>query len=405
MAIRFGFGSDHFYVGYNLNDNLKKLLAGQTLSVMGSSLTDKALPILLLNLSGGTALTGLVRSVATIPTLVLTPLFGVWAETAQPRVLVWLNVLFAFASVVLVYATNAKNVGLIVLALVLAQAASAAFIPVYNRVLAALTPPGADEAARTGQMQSIFSRLATASGEGLAPTLVRVLAGSVFFVDAVSFVLSGIIAWTLPTLPVVATPSGGNAQSKLEAFFADARAGLAAVDKGLLLVLVAAFAIWMTEAAVLPALPGAKPVLGWVFATKALVEFATATSMLGLGWSYTNRILTWAGIILGFSSILLASSTWLGSSAAIVGAVLSGIGSNTLGVGVNNRLFYADRSATARVSALVMVATKLAEIAFLLVSTQVADTYGASTSFFGAGVLMTVTTFIVFVFLRPRSSN
>jgi MFS family permease len=388
-----------------LNNSLKKLLAGQTLSVMGSSLTDKALPILLLNLSGGTSLTGLVRSVATLPTLVLTPLLGVWAETAQPRILVWLNVLFAFASVVLVYAVNAKNVGLIVLALILAQGASAAFIPVYNRVLAALTPPGEAEAARTGQMQSIFSRLATASGEGLAPTLVRVLAGGVFFFDAVSFVLSGIIAWTLPSLPVVEAPSGGNAQSKLETFFADARAGLAAVDKGLLLVLVAAFAIWMTEAAVLPALPGAKPVLGWVFATKALVEFATATSMLGLGWSYTNRILSWAGIILGFSSILLASSNWFGSSAAIVGAVLSGIGSNTLGVGVNNRLFYADRSATARVSALVMVATKLAEIAFLLLSTQVADTYGASTSFFGAGILMTVTTLVVFVFVRPRSSN
>jgi hypothetical protein len=384
--------------------SVKKLLAGQTLSVMGSALTERALPILLLNLSGGTTLTGTVRAVATLPSLFLTPIVGVWAETAQPRALVWLNVAFSIASVVLVIGVDSKSVGLIILALVLAQAVSAAFIPVYNRVLAAFTPSGEGAAARTGQLQSIFSRLATASGEGFAPTLVSALGGATFLFDAVSFALSSVVAWTLPSLPVAA-PSGGSARVRVRRFFVDARDGWAAVDKGLLMVLVAAFAVWMSEAAVLPALPAAKPILGLVFATKALTEFATASLMLGFGWSYTNRVLTLSGLALGLSSLVLASSSWLGSPAAIVAAVLSGIGSNVVGAGVNNRLFYADRSATARVSAIVMVATKLAEMLFLVATTRVADAFGAGTSFGIVGLIFIVTTLLVFGWVRPGFSR
>jgi MFS family permease len=381
-----------------MDNNLKKLLAGQTFSVMGTSVTEKALPILLLNMSGGTTLAGSVRAIATVPTLFLTPIVGVWAETAQPRALVWLNVMFAVASVVLVIGVNDKSVWLITTALVLAQVVGTAFNPVYNRVLVALTPQG--EEARVGQVQSIFARLASASGEGVAPTLARLFGGRAFFFDAGSFVLSGIIALSLPALPAEARV-GGSVRARLRQFAIDFQDGWGAVSLGLLAVLVAAFGTWMSEATVLPALAAAKPILGWVFATKSLVEFATALTMLRLRWRYTNRLLGWAGMILGVSSLVLASSSYFGSWAAVLGAILSGIGSNAIGIGVNNRLFYGDRSATARVSAIVMVASKVAEIAALLVTTRVADTINPAASFLGSGALMIVTTIVVFGYVRP----
>ena len=84
--------------------------------------------------------------------------------------------------------------------------------------------------------------------------------------------------------------------------------------------------------------------------------------------------------------------------------VLSGIGSNIIGGGVHSRLYYADPTVTARVSSLVTVGQKVAEIAGLFMVTRIADGIAPSLSFMTAGVIMTIATLLVFG-LRRRSSN
>jgi MFS family permease len=387
-----------------LNKVLAWFLFAQTLSVIGTAVTTRALPIAMLNLSGGTSLTGSVLAIAALPTLVITPILGVWAEKAQPRVLVGLNLVFAFASVVLAFGVNTKSVGLIVAALLVSQVIGAAFNPIYNRILAALTPAGQE--AKVSQIQSIFSRLATALGEGTAPVLLVALSGWVFLVDAGSFVLSAAIATKIPALEVNADrPTGGNAWLRLKGVFTEALEGWKSVDKGFLLLISIAFACWMTEATVLPALPAAKPYLGALFALKGGMEFVTVTIMATLGLKYTNKLLAWSGFILGVSSLVLASSSLFTSTAAItatvLGAILSGIGSNVVGGGVWNRLVYKDKAFAGRVSASTSVATKIAEIVFLLVTTRVADAFSPATSFASAGTLMIVATLVVFGYFKP----
>ncbi len=410
-----------------------KLLAGQTLSVIGTAVTERALPILLFAVSGNTSLAANVKAAATLPLLVLIPILGVWAESTQPRALVWLNMVFAIASVVLVAGVMTKSVGLITLALFVSLVVGGVFNPLYNKVLVTITPTPV-ESDIVAKQQTILSRLATALGEGSAPTLAAMFGGVVFLFDAGSFALSALIALTLPSTfaaakakalatsveaglltqeqadakadtsaITVASPQSRNVVGRLKQLGNDLLEGMLAIDKGLLALLLVAFAVWSAEGFVLPAFVPAQPVLGLLFVTKSVIETLTATIMLKTGWSYTNRILGIASVVLGLSSFVLASATTYGIPAAFAAMVLSGIGSNTIGVGVNKRLNYADPNVTARVSALVSVGQTVAGLLFMTLSTRVADATAPAVAFVTVGAIMTITTLLVFVLMPPQT--
>jgi MFS family permease len=384
---------------------LRRFLTAQSLSVVGTSVSKTALSILLEQMSGGTALTGLVLAVTSAPTLVLTPLLGVWAERAQPRSLVGLNLLLSIASVVLAFGMATKNIPVICLALVAAQAIDAGFNPVYNRILGALMPQGQAAADDVGQLQGVLSRIATTLGSGSAPWLITLVGPLVFLLDAGSFIVSASIAKTFPNLPSTSSeaivPSGQSALTRVKGVFASAKEGWGMVDKGLLLLLASGFAVWTAETAVLPALPAAKPILGFLLAAKPVSEFFTVLVMKFTKIRYTNKTLFWGGVALGFSAIVLASSVWFGKPAAVIGIILSGIGSNIVGTGANVRLYFKERSAAARVAASVTVASKVAEILFVIVAGFSADIFGRSVPFTIAGVLMLSATLVVFGIFKP----
>jgi MFS family permease len=411
-----------------LNWNIKKLLAGQTLSVVGTTITDRALPILMSAISGNSSTAADIKAAATFPLIFLTPILGVWAEGTKPRSLVWFNCLFAIASVVLVVGFGVKSVGLITLALFAAQVIGSVFDPLYKKAIVNFTDQG--EGAKVSKVESILSRLGTSGGEFAAPWLATTIGALAFAFDAVSFVLAAIIAITLPatfgnsaqpeTALVTTTPRSRSAIVRLKAFPRLILEGWSAIDKGLLFLLLAAFPTWMAEGFVLTADKALLASLTVLFVVKAVSEVVTSSLLLKTGWEYSDSLLAISGLVLGLSGFVMAIGVNPGSGlvvvisvfvwtipvplVAVLGMVLSGIGSNIVGGGVHSRLYYADPEVTARVSALVKVGEKVAEITTVLLVTRINDATAPAMSFVTAGCIMTITTLLVFG-LRRRSSN
>ncbi len=402
-----------------------KILTGQTLSVLGTAVTEKALPILILAFSGDPTLAALIKTWATVPMLLLAPLLGVWTEGLQPRALVALNVVFAITSVVLVVAVKSKVIWAITLALFSAQIVQAIFIPLYNKTLVILTPePG--EGDKVAKQQSIASRIATSVGEGCAPFLAAKVGAFAFLLDAGSFILAAFVAFTLPAswaiarakvrtlaetagveetaLAIVAeAPRSRSAKAMVKQMGFDLLEGLKIADKGLLLLLLVSYAVWTSEGYVLPKFESNEITLGALFVTKSLTEALVAGAMLKFGWNYSNKVLTATALCLGFSSLVLASATTFGMPAEFAAMVLSGIGSNVVGTGVNKRLAYSDSSATARLSSLIGFANIAGGLIFVNVVTQIAKATSPAISFTAAGAIMIGATLLVFLFIRPRN--
>jgi hypothetical protein len=453
VAIRFGFGTNYSYEVHVLLNWLKSrnwkvnsLLVGQTLSVLGNEITEKGLPLVLIAMTGESTLAGDVTGLASILSMFVIPFLGAMAEKSQPRSLVGLNGLFALISVVLIVGVQTKSTGLITLALFLGSTVGGVFDSLYNKCLRNFVRSGESE--KTAKIQSVFSRLATAGGAGLAQPLTVMFGGFAFAVDAGSFVLSALIALTLPkrfsdALPVseasaiVSTPrSRGNAMARVKKTWLEIVQGFVAADKALVVVLMSAFAIWQCEALVLANAQGLKPFVSYLFVVKSATEVGTASLLLALGWKFTNRVLAVAATTLAVSGVLMASAAtpglWgnsltplvdvvlhivgFGSWAtdwhfqvpvvATVAMILSGIGSNIFGAGVHQRLYYGGDAATvARVASLVTVAQKAAGFAFAISLTRVADKVSPSVAYVIAGTLLFVTTLVVFGIFKPAMAN
>jgi MFS family permease len=408
------------------NWSVVKLLAGQSLSVVGSTITDRALPILMAAVSGNSSTAANIKAAATFPLIFLTPILGVWAEGTKPRALVWFNCLFAIASVVLVVGFGTKSVGLITLALFATQVIGSVFDPLYKKALVNFTLVG--EGAKVSKIESILSRLGTSGGEFAAPWLATTIGALAFVFDATSFALAAVIALTLPAFEsnaqsetaLVAQTPRSSAIVRLKAFPRLILEGWLAIDKGLLCLLLAAFPTWMAEGFVLTADKAMLASLTVLFVVKALSEVITSSLLLKTGWVYSDSLLAISGLVLGLSGFVMAIGVNPASGSvlvisvfawtfpvplvAVLGMVLSGIGSNIVGGGVHSRLYYADPEVTARVSALVAVAQKVAEITTVLLVTRISDTTAPSMSFVTAGAIMTIATLLVFG-LRRRSSN
>jgi hypothetical protein len=380
-------------------------------------------------ISGNSSTAADIKAAATFPLIFLTPILGVWAEGTKPRSLVWFNCLFAIASVVLVVGFGVKSVGLITLALFAAQVIGSVFDPLYKKAIVNFTDQG--EQAKVSKWESILSRLGTSGGEFAAPWLATTIGAIAFAFDAVSFVLAAVIALTLPatfgssaqpeeTALVTTTPRSRSTVARLKAFPRLILEGWQTIDKGLLFVLLAAFPIWMSEGFVLTADKALLASLTVLFVVKAISEVVTSSLLLKTGWEYSDSLLAISGLVLGLSGFVMAIGVNPGSGlvvvisvfvwtipvplVAVLGMVLSGIGSNIVGGGVHSRLYYADPEVTARVSALVKVGEKVAEITTVLLVTRINDATAPAMSFVTAGCIMTITTLLVFG-LRRRSSN
>lgn len=410
-----------------MNWNIKKLLAGQTLSVVGTTITDRALPILMSAISGNSSTAANIKAAATLPVIFLTPILGVWAEGTKPRALVWFNCLFAIASVVLVLGFGIKSLGLITLAVFASQVIGSVFDPLYKKALINFTDQG--EGAKISKWESILSRLGTSGGEFAAPWLATTVGALAFVFDATSFALAAVLALTLPatfgssaqeTALVTTTPRSRSTVARLKAFPRLILEGWQTIDKGLLFLLLAAFPMWMSEGFVLTSNKALLASLTVLFVVKALSEVVTSSLLLKTGWEYSDSLLAISGLVLGLSGFVMAIGVNPTSGlvvvisvfvwtipvplVAILGMILSGIGSNIVGGGVHSRLYYADPEVTARVSALVKVAEKVAEITTVLLVTRINDATAPAMSFVTAGCIMTITTLLVFG-LRRRSSN
>jgi MFS transporter, DHA3 family, macrolide efflux protein len=312
--------------------DLGRLWLGEVVSQIGDSVFQIALLWMTLELTGSSALTGLVAMSSTLPMLVFGLFAGALADRIDRRRLMLAADLGRAALVLLLpllYAAGRLDVPVLVVVTLLMAVLSAHFNPARDALVPALVPAGELRAANAW-IQSGW-QLAMLAGPGLAGLLIP-LTGEVqlFTVDGLSFLLSFALIWMIRARPErpAAAPTAGAA---LRHALADVREGLAhaASDRRLRVLL------WITAVDNLfimgPAIVGVpifvRQVLGGGPQDYAYLLTAFAFGMLAgtllLGWLggrvRNSRLLLWGIVLDGITFLPLAWTTsWSGAYATIL---------------------------------------------------------------------------------------
>lgn len=177
------------------NKDFLKVWFGESISLIGSQITQFALPLLAaLNFQADPFQVGLLSTVGYLPFLLFSLFAGVWIDRWPRRpVLIAANLANAalLASIPLAAAFNVLSMGQLYVVAFLSAAATVFYQVAYFAYLPGLVEPG-QLAEANGKMELSYS-IALVSGPGIAGALVQItsVAGTILL-DVFSFVISSI---------------------------------------------------------------------------------------------------------------------------------------------------------------------------------------------------------------------
>lgn len=187
--------------GEQARRNLWLLVAGYSISSLGTWVLAAALPIWIYQLTGSATLLGLVVAVETLPALVVGPLAGVWVDRwDRRRVLVGANLLRAAVVLALLAVTDADRVWIIFVVGATNALIATFSTPAQQALLPRLV--GDEALVRANAALTIGGTGAQMIGPALGGLLVT-LAGppATFLVDAASFVVMAVMIAALRLAP------------------------------------------------------------------------------------------------------------------------------------------------------------------------------------------------------------
>ena len=188
---------------YNWKKNTAIFLAGQAVSILGSSLVQFAITahIILKTGSGVSATISILCAI--LPTFLLSPFAGVWADRFNRKILIMVADGFIAAATLIVailFITGYDQIWLLYVVLAVRALGAAVQTPAVGAVLPDIVPE--EHLTRVnginGSMQSLFALASPMLG---ALVLSLVPLGYVFFIDVVTAVIAIVILMTAFVLP------------------------------------------------------------------------------------------------------------------------------------------------------------------------------------------------------------
>ena len=181
------------------NSRFARLYAAQTVSQIGDALTWVALALLAYELAGANAavVLGVALTLRVTAFVLLSPLAGVLADRMERKTIL-LSTHFGRAAVIglMPFVINVWQV----YALMFALNALTAFFTPTNQATVPLVI-GRDDAGKAFALSSATTELLGIIGPGFAGILAALVGGrTLFYFDAVTFVLAGLLVLTLPSL-------------------------------------------------------------------------------------------------------------------------------------------------------------------------------------------------------------
>lgn len=323
--------------------NFRLFLSGQLVSLVGTWMQAVALGWLLYRLTHSAFLLGLSGFLTQIPSLVLSPLAGVWADRWSRHRLVIatqaLSMVQALALAVLVL-SHREAIAPILLLQLLLGVANAADVPARQSFVVEMVPGSEDLPNAIALNSSIFN-LARLIGPSLAGPLIAVLGeGNVFLLNGLSYlaVIAALLAIRVPERPHHAEP-GAELWAHLREGFAYAT-GFAPI-RAVLVLLALVNLLGTPNTVLLPifagdVLHGDEHTYGWlvgaigVGALVGALYMASRRTVLGLG-----RVIVVALSLFGASLVALSfcRREWLAVAALAVtgfGMMVHMASSNTI---------------------------------------------------------------------------
>ena len=311
------------------NPRFARLYTAQTVSQIGDALTWVGLALLAYQLTGGkdaAVVLGAALTLRVLAFVIFSPLAGVIADRINRK---WLLVGYDFGRMVVIGLLPFMHQVWQVYVLMFLVSALTAFFTPTNQATVPLVV-GQEDSGPAFALSSATTELINIIGPGLAGAVAALLGGrNLFFVDAVSFLLSGLLILTLPALKA--------AQGEVQrSTWTDIRDGTARlwrdppIRSALLLELVAAVTGALILVNTVSRIQGdlrlSESTYGWVMAAYGLG--ATLASLVvgfvGKRWPRTRFILL--GALVTSVAVLPGNITPL--SAILVLWLLAGIGQN-----------------------------------------------------------------------------
>jgi MFS family permease len=207
--------------------NFLKLWSGQSISTLGSEITDLALPLVAIyTLHAGAAAIGLVNTARWLPFLLISLWVGAWTDRHKRRKLlirVDLGRAVVMGSIVVMGLTHVLSVPLLVLAVFIFGVLTVLFDVSYYSYVPAIVPPS-DLLPANARLQASAS-VAQVGGPGLGGLLVQLVGAPLtLLADAISFLVSAAsLTWIRAREPEPEPPVRG------ENIVRQIRAGIAVV--------------------------------------------------------------------------------------------------------------------------------------------------------------------------------
>ena len=184
------------------NSRFARLYAAQTVSQIGDAFTWVALALLAYELAGTNAavVLGAALTLRVIAFVLLSPLAGVLADRLERKTIL-LSTHFGRAVIIglMPFVTDVWQVYVLMFAL---NALTAFFTPTNQATVPLVV--GRDDAGQAFALSSATTELLAIIGPGFAGILAALLGGrTLFYFDAASFALAGLLVLTLPSLRAV----------------------------------------------------------------------------------------------------------------------------------------------------------------------------------------------------------
>jgi MFS family permease len=178
-----------------ISADFAKFWVGQTISNLGSSVTVFALPLLVFKLTGSPLNLGVTMATEFIPYLLFGLVIGAWVDRLdRKRLMIWTDIARALLIAVIPVLADAGelSVGWIYAVAFLQSTLTIAFDSAQFAAIPSLVTNKDDLVTANGRIQASYSA-AQVAGPLLAGLLIAVVAvQQVFWVDALSFVLSAV---------------------------------------------------------------------------------------------------------------------------------------------------------------------------------------------------------------------
>jgi len=223
-----------------LNRNFFLLWQGQFVSQLGSQAFAIAMMFWIKHQTGSASLMGLLLMLSTLPSVILSPLAGTFADRhSRKKIIVWCDVINGLTVLtlagLLIIKPNATELGIIWLFVVSLFASTIAtfFRPAISASIPDLVPT--DKVAGANSMNQFSLQLAAFIGQGSGGVLYRILgAPMLFLIDGISYLLSA-LSESFITIPQIIPEKAKNWRDTVKQFKVDTIEGLRYVvnNKGL----------------------------------------------------------------------------------------------------------------------------------------------------------------------------